>query len=1405
MSKRALSVLVALLMLVSAVPLFTPAAANEQSFNVQESPADNILDLQIQRLKLSQEDTLRLIVAPKDGYEMEVYEALKKLGHVDPISKPEYKFIVVELPKDKLDALKSIPGIFRVWKDRIVKLPEPEKREEYLEKLAVNSEDMEKPSMFMSVYTIDAVKAWQDYGVYGDGVIVAVLDTGVDVAHPFLQIDLNGERKIIDIYDASDEGIVEIYYNTSTVTDGYITVNKIVQIDWGSYYLYYGHQTRYTEYTLTSYYVGNIPGNRYYIGLLPERYFDFNNFNAAPNDPYNLGLFGDLSDVYPVLIVNQSGNFIAYIDTDLDNNFTDETPMRLFDDTGDYIQFPETMVTVAFARFYPEDGYAIFMWDSHGHGTHVSGTIAGVGLSNDPVFNGVYGVAPNAKLIEVKVLPGEGGFGRTSWIINGMIYAAVYGPDEVPMSGDEADVISMSLGGLREYNDGLETPYSFYVNYLTDYYGVVFSIAAGNEGPTTNTVGAPADSDLAITVGNYWESERWELLYGFPGVVNGPAMSSSRGPRMDGLLDPDVIAPGTAIFSSLPMWYTVLYGDPYRYYGFWSGTSMATPHVSGAVALMISYAREKGIRYDPIMIKRALELTAKPVNGTLIDQGFGLIQVDKAIAKLEELSQEPTTYIYAGTTFTSFKDIMGEKEIPLSKYHVQLGSYFYNLGLPYLYRGVYIRNERPRVVPIYFYPMDYIPGHGLNLTKSVKGYRISTSVDWIIPNVTWVEAGGSTPGRFSIFIDYSKLQKSGTYVGLIYIDDPSTSYIDGYVAVTVDIPMNLNGESSAKLSDTGRPGEAKHYFFEVPRGTQELRITLRLKTDENGNPMGRTKLVIASPTGRVIYDGPYVGAIEETTEYTWVVRNPAEGVWEITAYTSVITKYYTGLDESYYEIEVQAYSVALKPELIKTDIKEPGTVEVPVEVMNFNGAPISVDIAGYGLNVADPEIMQLQITPDSPILQGPFQVNENDYYIEFGITSPEDPYNADLDLIVYYFPTLADLNNFLNGQEAEYTVYYDQVGPTNEEVFRMFKPAPGYYLVVIDPWYLAYPMEFTFYYRILSDNGDVVVNPTSVSLEQGESVTVTAEVTAPSEGTFLGIIGVSEAGTGTPLTYAPMIIQVGKPEMVAVLYGTPVLGEKSKMTLVLLDRATLEPVTGPTTVVINGETYYTENGRVDFYYTPTNLGAVTFDVQVISDEYKDVHRVITRTVAEPTAVRAAEGHIVLGAGQITSVDSAPGRITMTLNGETGEWSTVIITLPRGSRVTGVSGTNIVDYQVIYGSNNVYVIATVKFASTATVTVTYKTPEMVLQGMIQIWYMKYLAYSRRFNDLYEEAKALGVSEDILEQAVKYKAEAEQYFEEFMKYGSPYRAGIVGIKYIRKAYLSMREAIKILEQAIEEAKS
>ncbi|MHA5054862.1 S8 family peptidase [Streptomyces sp. SD15] len=220
-------------------------------------------------------------------------------------------------------------------------------------------------------------------------------------------------------------------------------------------------------------------------------------------------------------------------------------------DTGVDTDHPDLADRVAATEdFVPGESVV----DGNGHGTHVASTIAGTGDASDGKERGV---APGAKLHIGKVLSDDG-YGQDSWVLAGMEWAA---------RDQHAKIISMSLGGRP--TDGTD-PLSMAVDTLSEETGALFTIAAGNAGPDRFSVGAPGAADAALTVGAVDGSDSL-------------ADFSSRGPRVgDGGVKPDLTAPGVDILAARSHyapegsgWYQTL-----------SGTSMATPHVAGAAALL---------------------------------------------------------------------------------------------------------------------------------------------------------------------------------------------------------------------------------------------------------------------------------------------------------------------------------------------------------------------------------------------------------------------------------------------------------------------------------------------------------------------------------------------------------------------------------------------------------------------------------------------------------------------------------------------------------------------------------------------------------------------------------------------------------------------------------------------------
>ena len=236
--------------------------------------------------------------------------------------------------------------------------------------------------------------------------------------------------------------------------------------------------------------------------------------------------------------------------------------------------------------------------DHFGHGTHVASIVAGTGAR---AAGARKGVAFGASLLNGKVLD-DFGFGTDSGIIAGMEWAAK----------QKARVVNMSLGGWP--TDGTD-PMSQAVTRLTARYRTLFVVAAGNAGPGEQTVSNPGVATEALTVG----------------AVDGEdqlADFSGRGPRFgDYAMKPDITGPGVDIVAARAAG-TAL-GDPVnQWYTRLTGTSMATPHVAGAAAIMV----QRWPAWTPARIKAVLMGTADP-NPDLgvYEQGGGRLDIGHAI------------------------------------------------------------------------------------------------------------------------------------------------------------------------------------------------------------------------------------------------------------------------------------------------------------------------------------------------------------------------------------------------------------------------------------------------------------------------------------------------------------------------------------------------------------------------------------------------------------------------------------------------------------------------------------------------------------------------------------------------------------------------------------------------------
>lgn len=324
-----------------------------------------------------------------------------------------------------------------------------------------------------------------------------------------------------------------------------------------------------------------------------------------------------------------TGVKVAVLDTGVDSNHPDLK--------GKVID------KVSFAKDEsPEDG--------NGHGTHVAGIIAGSGASSGGNYKGV---APGASLMNIKVLNNEG-YGQASSIMKGIEYAVDNG----------ADIISMSLGGSIWPPDGTD-PLSMTANAAVDA-GVIVTVAAGNSGVPFQ-IGTPAVAQKVIAVGASTKDDQI-------------AQYSSQGPTWDHRIKPEVVAPGgaspitfdpaglgivsTRAAGSLIDIMNPDYGVD-KYYMALSGTSMATPHVSGVAALLL----QAYPKLTPEQIKQRLINTGVDLGYDPIDQGAG--RIDSVLALDNKVSVIPVSLSYIMDPGTKTEETIkitnnGKKKITLS-------------------------------------------------------------------------------------------------------------------------------------------------------------------------------------------------------------------------------------------------------------------------------------------------------------------------------------------------------------------------------------------------------------------------------------------------------------------------------------------------------------------------------------------------------------------------------------------------------------------------------------------------------------------------------------------------------------------------------------------------------------------
>ncbi|MGI9233905.1 MAG: S8 family peptidase, partial [Woeseiaceae bacterium] len=359
--------------------------------------------------------------------------------------------------------------------------------------------------------------------------------------------------------------------------------------------------------------------------------------------------------------------------------------------------------------------------DKFGHGTHVAGVLSGSGVDAEDEFKGS---ATGAKVLALQVLDKDGG-GSMSDVMAALDWLLTYG------TYFDIRVVNLSLGkGISESNttDPLVTA----VENLWDA-GMVVVVAAGNEGFSGSmTVTSPGNSRKVITVGSLTDNGT-----GADFTDDYVSSFSSRGPTVgDYVLKPDLLAPGNrvvaaisgnsklakALASRIKKCKKLECGDDYLEM---SGTSMATPIVSAAAALML----DKDPSLTPATVKARLMRSAMKLDADPSEAGAGLIDVEAALDDSGTVSNEALSPLMVFDEASG--GVLVEDTAALWGDAVWGSGYLYNNGFSWA-GGAAFTDENGVTANGYMWTDGNVSAKGYMWTNggvSAKGYMWTDGVD----------------------------------------------------------------------------------------------------------------------------------------------------------------------------------------------------------------------------------------------------------------------------------------------------------------------------------------------------------------------------------------------------------------------------------------------------------------------------------------------------------------------------------------------------------------------------------------------------------------------------------------------------------------------------------------------------
>jgi Subtilase family len=794
----------------------TATAAPQGSSKLSKEDAAVVI-----QARLNHVPQLDLLIAAKSGAARQVADAVTALGGNVRNREDSIDYVRALVPTDKVDAVARLSGVEAVSPDVLVPIEDPRPEAGAVDATPTPpgpltpAENPQLPTRDIGAPQFVAAHPSFD----GRGVVIGILDTGIDVLTPELQtarrLDGTPTRKIIDWENFNDP--------LTGLDPSWVDMHAQVTVAGGSF----------TAGGVA--YTGAVDGT-YRFGVFDES-------SIAATSEYGVACGADLNrdgvcgERFAVLW--NTGQDTVQVDANADHSFAGEPAMRNYAVNFDVGRFGTDNPSTATRETVPftiqtdgKDKFVNIGVVGAEHGTHVAGIAAGKSF-----FGGAMnGAAPEAQIVSVRGCV----FGNSctaAALIDGMVFLEKQA---------NVDVINMSIGGLPALNDGNNARALLY-NRLIDQSKAQMFISAGNSGPGHNTVGDPAVATKVVSVGAYVHKDTWFNDYGaIAAKDDGLFPFSSRGPREDGGLKPNIVAPGAAI-STVPAWEPnfPLVGPLPPGYDLLNGTSMAAPEATGGGALLISAAKQTGAQFRPDQLREAIMSSARylPAYGAY-EQGAGIFQVGGAwdllrtdIQTVEITSAAPVATVLSGRLATP------------------------NQGV-----AIYERE-------------GWAPGQTgnrvISFTRRSGGSQpITYALTWVGNDGTFSSAGSITlPRDVAVGLPVAiGAATAGIHSALLKVDDPVTEGVDYQLMNTIVAANQFNLANNFSVSTSGqadRPDRAA-FVFNVPANTPALRVDVT-------NISGRIRVWRDSPQGLPI-DTP---VFQTGGTQTLNLANPLAGVWEV--------------------------------------------------------------------------------------------------------------------------------------------------------------------------------------------------------------------------------------------------------------------------------------------------------------------------------------------------------------------------------------------------------------------------------------------------------------------------------------------------------------------------------------------